>query len=140
MCCQIANRLRCNRIATISAAVTGFPLVNDDAAITVTNNAQQVLILPSSVELTSLGEDATVSVTAYNSRGDVITGPTVAWVPVPAGTGIFSISSSTGESIVVTAEATGSARLRATVDGVYDTIWVTVITDDDASISFKDDR
>ena len=126
--------------ATISAAVTGFPLVNDAAAITVTNNAQQVLILPSSVEMTSLGEDATVSVTAYNSRGDVITNPTVAWVPVPVGTGIFSISSSTGESIVATAEADGAARLRATVDGVYDTIWVTVMTDDDASFSFKDDR
>jgi len=125
---------------TIRASVAGFPSVNDAADVTVTNNAYQVQIQPSSVDMTTIGEDANVTATAYNSRGDVIANPSVTWTRIPIGTGIFNISSSFGESIIVTATADGSARLRATVNGIYDTIWVTVDLPEDDPTLFNDDR
>lgn len=93
---------------------------SDSAQLVVSNLANTVVLTPGSLALTSIGETATLTAVARNELGNVIASPTVTWSS--ANSGVAGVSG-TG---VVTAVATGSTTVSATVDGVTASVTVTV--------------
>lgn len=104
--------------ATITASVEG---VQGTASVTVTPApVAGVSISPGSAEL-DVGGTRQLTATVTDSRGNVVTGRTVAWSS--SNTAVATVSGSG----LVTAVGGGEASIAATVDGVSGTAAITVI-------------
>lgn len=103
--------------ATISATSGG---VSGTLAITVSTDVASVTVSPGSFSLTSLGGTQTVTATVRNAAGVVLGERIVTWSSTNANVATVS---ATG---VVTAIASGTASIRATVEGVTGAATATV--------------
>jgi len=96
----------------------------DTAVLRVSNIAATVLISPSAVNLVSIGQASLLTVTARNALGNAISGPVVTWQT--SNVAVATVSAGTGSTNTITATGTGSATITATVNGIANSITVTV--------------
>jgi hypothetical protein len=128
-------------VTWIHAVVNGFPVVRDSAQITVTNNATSIAIEPSSLVMDTSAVDS-ITVTAYNSRGDAIANPTVTWERAAGNMVVIdTIYLSTTDSLEINSTTDeGKVWLRATVGTVSEIIPIEVVAASDDLLSFVIDR
>jgi uncharacterized protein YjdB len=106
-----------NGTATITATVDG---VSGSATITVAQVAATVEVTPDTATLESIGETVQMTAVASDANGNTIADKTFTWTS--SDDSVATVS----DSGLVTAVATGSATITATVDGVSGTVLLTV--------------
>ncbi|MEX2531086.1 MAG: Ig-like domain-containing protein [Gemmatimonadota bacterium] len=86
--------------------------------------AASIEITPRQVELTSVGETASLTATVMNPQGEVITGRQVEWSSTRLDVATVNSSGT------VSAEGAGTTTIRAESEGLTDSIEVTVVLDE----------
>lgn len=135
-----ADSARFVTVADGSAVITATHAdCTGDCAATVGAHVRQTpasIDAPPTVSLTSLGATAELTAEVTDARGNVMAGAIVDWTQVD-GAGVAALAGAT-----VTAQAAGSARFAAFVDGLTDPLSDTltvVVTQAPASISLSTD-
>ncbi|MEP6692942.1 MAG: Ig-like domain-containing protein, partial [Gemmatimonadaceae bacterium] len=82
------------------------------AQLTVGNNVASVVVTPSPIVCDALGQQRTVTATAYNASGQVVTGASFTWQIV--GSAIVSFGGASGSTNVVICISVGSTSITAT--------------------------
>lgn len=106
----------------------------DQVQINVLNRAAVVEFLPLAVSLSSVGGQQAVRARARNERGDTIANPFVTWTLAHAAVARFRVAPATlsvgpvqtRDTVRVEAFGTGSTTLTATIDGIVNSIGVSV--------------
>ncbi len=106
----------------------------DQVQIIVLNRAAVVEFLPLAVSLSSVGGQQSVRARARNERGDTIANPFVTWTMANPAVARFRVAPATlsigpvqtRDTVRVEAFGTGSTTLTATIDGIVNSIGVSV--------------
>ena len=108
---------RANGATIISASADG---VSSEAQVTVEQQVVSISVAPETVSLTSYGEEASLTATALDARGNAVVGASIDWASSASGIASVDLSGT------VTAVANGSASVSATSGTISGSAGVTV--------------